>query len=409
MSARFALFGLLLFVPAVSSQSASYSPGRLACDGGRDFGFAFTAGDPDPISGRANVTVVPGGAFDEDYALGQRVFVTDNHMAGPFPLPFPFSFGGVTFANGVHLSDNGSIADGFFTPTFEDPNLYYTYGGGPSYNGVRYMCVLATDLDPEADGAEIWVHTTPSFMSVTWVKTPQKFTGNGPTDSLPEFARQRGNTFQVQLHSNSSLVYFYKEFEIVISPVRSDPASRGSRVTIGAKGLGSAGPMIDLSGVGSQGATVLGAIWESFYDETQEGDFFDLDDKSVPSSPQVFVQGRPVLGLPLYAYAFPSFPQWVVPGVSLYRDFVLALPSGVLAPTFSLGIIDPRFSACRLLADYVTPGAVIGLAAGFTIPNDPSLAGLEGLVISGIEIRFHSDGSPFDFVGLDEVNLRLGF
>jgi hypothetical protein len=337
---------------------ATTEPGRAAC----------TPFPPTPVSLTWTPTfpgyvLTAAGSFDAaaqsagtSLGLGDDVIV---NRALPFPMPMP---GGATVTS-IDIDSNGRILS---PGTGEASDFSATVGeflGDP----VAQICPFWSDLTPgfpsgTPNDVVFYVDPSNTRAVVTWVHVPQFLFPNS------------NNTFQIELLVDGTIRTHYESIEYDDS---SFPA------LIGVSPGGGAPDPDGESDLSLAAASADDVFYEIFSNEGP--------DLAAPPA-------LPNEGVSLIAATAPrigtTFQVDTVDtaGTATAAVYLFGFPTGVVTPSIPLGFLNPALANCEILTDIVAPGSLLASPGGtpgtptplFSIPADPTLIGLSGLVVSAV-------------------------
>lgn len=327
--------------------------------------------------------VTEGGSFDDQFAGGVSLPLIDDSLSMPVPISFGFRFPGGVVAQSIIVDSNGRIlepAAAIASVELSDPS--------PSpaellADPVAQVCPLWTDLMPGAaggGGGQVLVNDdgTATSVSITWFE-------------VPEFPTSPTNTFQARLLADGRIEFHYR-----VLTLGDDDLLIGLSPGGGVSDPGET----DLS------STPLNAQTEVVYEDFDFSEPFDFDDKA-NDSVTIVALSAPEIGQPFVVDVQDTT------GAAFSAVYFFGLPSGLLAPPLGLGFLSPDLASCRVLTDILTPGAILSQVIGtpgtptvvLAIPPQPSLIGVEGLVVSALVINPTLDLTVFP---TDELVIFVG-
>jgi hypothetical protein len=307
--------------------------------------------------------VSAGGTFDANYAMGTAVHTTGDDAMANYTAAFTVTLPGGVVTDTIGVDTNGRIVQGGLGEGADfSPSVLDLRG-----DAEPVIAPFWTDLNLtiNAGNGICWVHEIgTSAISVTW-------------ENVIEFGGAIGeeNTFQCIIHTNGDLEFHYQELRI-----------GDDTILIGAANAGGA----DLGGsdLTSLPVSAGDVIYELF---NTTSNLLDLDDipQDIAKTATITATNFPILGQNLEVDTADST------GTAVLVAYFFGFPTGIFVPSIDLGILDPNLTGCEVYADIVTPGAIFGggnsapgtPVALIAIPNIPALAGVTGLVVSGIVIN----------------------
>jgi hypothetical protein len=364
-------------VPPPPLPSADVVEGRQACENAPAAGstdFVLTPTSPGYV-------LSTGGAFDAGYAAGTEFPTPGDDAKVTLPmLPFLFTLPGGTATDMLEATSNGRILQG---GTTEGADFSPTSAEFLN-DAVAQIAVLWTDLNLSSfSGAgSIWYNDNTTNVSVTW-------------ENCVEFGVPgSSNTFQCILRNDSSIEIHLQDVAL------TNAGFSGSEAIIGVSpGNMATGSSTDFSTLPFSATDVLFEEFATVAD-------YDFDDRSqdVALTADIFAATFPVLGTNFDVDTADST------GTATAVVYFFGLPA---TPGIDLGILDPGLAGCEVYADIATPGFVVAAPTGvpgtpttvIAIPNDPALAGVTGLVVSGLVIN---PGTLPALFPTDELVLTLG-
>jgi hypothetical protein len=346
-------------VPPPPLPSADVVEGRQACENAAPAGatdFVLTPTSPGYV-------LSTGGAFDAGYAAGTEFPTPGDDAKVTLPmLPFLFTLPGGTATDMLEATTNGRILQG---GTTEGADFSPTSAEFLN-DAVAQIAVLWTDfnLSSFSGAGSIWYNDNTTNVSVTW-------------ENCVEFGVPgSSNTFQCILRNDSSIEIHLQDVAL------TNPGFSGSEAIIGV----SPGNMA--TGSSSDFSTLPFSATDVLFEEFATVADYDFDDipQDVALTADIFASTFPVLGTNFDVDTFDST------GTAVIVAYFFGFPA---TPGIDLGILDPGLAGCQVYADIVTPGFVIGggnsapgtPATVFSIPNSPALAGISGLVVSGLVVN----------------------
>jgi hypothetical protein len=323
----------------------------------------------------SSYSVTPTGTFDASFTDGVPLTLGNDAVSAPQFLPFSFKFPGGFTTNSIQIDANGRVLPnsaligipGDPTPTVAELLSF----------PLPQICPLWTDLEPSSFPTQgnIWVHTTPTFVSITWDRI------HAGIPSSPG----RLNTVQLVLRASDAIEFHYRDIRL--------PSDRDVLIGISAGGgITDPGPVDWSSGsVFSSGAI----LYEHFPAGT-----FDLDE--TPSSFARLVLDAPELGSTLELSVFDTT------GTATAITYVLGWRTGILTlpiPLAAIGLPNCTLYTDILLSPLILPGTPGGVTPAFMVPDDPGLVGFSGLSATAVVVN---PTSIFPLQVTDEVQFTFG-
>ena len=284
------------------------------------------------------------GSGTPEMSFGTNLNVPESGQVN-VPLMFPFTMPGGTVVNSIEVRGDGHIIEGGSAETF----MQFRETVGEFENKLTAQIAPLWDavLSPQnaTNGGGVFVNSTATVCTISWV-------------NVPEAANQGSNTFQCQLFADGTIVFHYLNIDILNGQTDAIIGVSPGR------GVAS-GPEVDLSAGGHSGSL----IYEAFaglnafpVDDLIDMGFFTKDQLTVTARAVI----RQSVGLRVGTANDPR----------LLDLFLFGFPAPAPMDLTSIGI------PCDYLIGRVIVSAAVppGVQVGFTLPNDPSLPGLNFFV-----------------------------